>query len=163
MNKTLKVLVLAMLAAGPTLALAQTPRASFADSFAQMQALSSNSSQWQPMQPTLTRQAVAPRDLLSFREYQALASNSSQWQRDQGSVGVDKGPTFAKTHPRGIPFGDYQAIASNSDAFQTTNTAGPSSVATSDGGNPSADSGSTPRDRLARAFRQGRAVPSASN
>lgn len=163
MNKTFKVVAVALLAGGPALALAQSPKASFADTFSQMQALSSNSSQWQPAQPTITRQAIASRDPLSFRDYQALASNSSRWQAARGSIGVDEGPRFAKTHPQGIPFADYQAIASNSDAFQTTKTAGLSSVATNDDGNLSAGNGSTLRDRLARVFPWGPGAPAVGN
>ena len=50
MNKTFTFLAVAALASGSNLAFAQSP--AFADTFAEMQALSSNSSQWQPTQPS---------------------------------------------------------------------------------------------------------------
>src|SRR5205809_5048456 len=115
MNKTFTFLAVAALASGSNLAFAQSP--AFADTFAEMQALSSNSSQWQPTQPSVGREAVAPRSRLTLRDYQALSSNSSQWQLGQGQIGIDNGPTFAKTHPQGIPFAEYQAVATNSDQY----------------------------------------------
>ena len=83
MNKTFTFLAVAALASGSNLALAQSPKSSFADTFAEMQNLSSNSSQWQPTQPSVGREAVAPRSRLTLRDYQALSSNSSRWQLDQ--------------------------------------------------------------------------------
>jgi hypothetical protein len=134
-----------------TLAFAQAPKTSFGDTFAEMQALSSNSSQWQPPQAVASRQAAGPRDRLALQDYQALASNSSQWQIDQGPIAIDRGPTFAQTHPRGIAFGEYQALASNSGEFQLSGDAGTSSYASA--ATAQAASGRpTVRDRWARLF-----------
>ncbi|MGG7380182.1 hypothetical protein ACQ7B2_15980, partial [Escherichia coli] len=67
---------IATLLGGSSLAFAQPFSASFANSFAEMQALSSNSSQWQQARPTFSRGAPIPRSQLSVSDYQALASNS---------------------------------------------------------------------------------------
>ena len=150
MNKTFTFLAVAALASGSNLAFAQSP--SFADTFAEMQALSSNSSQWQPTQPSGGREAVAPRSRLALRDYQTLSSNSSQWQLGQGQIGVDNGPTFAKTHPQGIPFADYQAVAANSDQYAVTGSVATSSIARTDGPTIAGSRGSTLRDRLTTFF-----------
>src|SRR5262245_10250836 len=73
----LRFLAVAVLAGGSTLALAQPFQSSFANMFAEMQALSSNSSQWQQAKPSFSRQSVAQRDRVSLTDYQALSSNSS--------------------------------------------------------------------------------------
>ncbi|HEY4139152.1 MAG TPA: hypothetical protein VGN65_11895 [Casimicrobiaceae bacterium] len=153
MNKTFTFLAVAALTASSTLVFAQSPKASFADTFADMQALSSNSSQWQPPQPVVSRQAAGPRDRVALRDYQALSSNSSQWQIDQGTIAIDSGPTFAQAHPHGIAFAEYQALASNSGEFQLSGNADASSYAST--ATPQAAMGARPtlRDRWARLFR----------
>ena len=158
MNKTFTFLAVAALVSGSNLALAQSLKSSFADTFAEMQALSSNSSQWKPTQPSAGREAVAPRNRLTLRDYQALSSNSSQWQFDQGQVGVDNGPTFAKTHPNGIPFGDYQALAANSDQYATSNNVTTSLIATAEAAGIARSRGPTLRDRLTSFFHRGTQV-----
>jgi hypothetical protein len=153
MNKTFTFVAVAALVSSSTIALAQPSTASFADSFAEMQALSSNSSQWQQARPTFNRGAPIPRTQLSVSDYQALASNSTQWQFDQGRIGVDNGPTFAQTHPRGISFADYQALASNSGEYQVPLDSRSTSVASNEARN--ANMGKTPtlRERWASLFR----------
>src|SRR3982751_2532007 len=109
MNKTFTFVAVATLVSGSTVALAQPAAASFAGTFAELQSISSNSSQWQQRQsPSVPSEWVAPARL-TVANFQALSSNSSQWQIDQGGpIGIDHGPTFAQTHPRGISFADYQ-------------------------------------------------------
>lgn len=152
MNKTFTFLAIAGFVGGSNLAFAQPPKAPFADTFAEMQALSSNSAQWQPAQPRVERDALAPRSRLSLRDYQALSSNSSQWQFDQGQVGVDNGPTFAKTHPQGIPFAEYQALAANSDQYAVADSVAASSIARTDSPTIAGSRGPTLRDRLTSFF-----------
>ena len=152
MNKTFTFLAVAAFVGGSNLTFAQSPKAPFADTFAEMQALSSNSSQWQPAQPRVERDALAPRNRLTLRDYQALSSNSSQWQFDQGQVGVDNGPTFAKTHPQGIPFAEYQALAANSDQYAVTDSRAASSIARTEGPMIAGSRGPTLRDRLTSFF-----------
>ena len=152
MNKTFTFLAVAALVGGSNLAFAQSPKASFAGTFAEMQALSSNSSQWQPTQPSGGREAVAPRSRLALRDYQTLSSNSSQWQLGQGQIGVDNGSTFAKTHPQGIPFAEYQAVAANSDQYAAAGSVATSSIARTDGPTIAGSRGSTLRDRLTSFF-----------
>ena len=158
MNRTFKLVVVAAIAGSSRFALAASSgAASFADAFAGMQALSSNSSQWQPAQRAPAGTTVARHEPLSIRDYQALSSNSSQWQFDQG-VSIDRGPTFAQTHPHGIPFADYQALSANSDQYGPSANAA-SSMAMSDGVATTAGSGATLRQRLTGWFR-GRAPAS---
>jgi len=155
MNKTFTFLAVAALMAGSTMASAQPARTSFADTFAEMQAVSSNSSQWQPRQALVTARVAGPRDRVALADYQALASNSSQWQLDQGPVVVDGGPTFAQTHPRGIAFAEYQALASNSGEFQNVGDGGiTSSFASTGAAQGAVTAGLTLRDRWARLFRR---------
>lgn len=117
MNKTLNA-ALAILVGGTTsLAIAQSSKESFADTFASMQALSSNSSNWQQEKPAFSQIAKATGVALSSREMQALSSDSPVWQIDQGKPVLDYGPTFAQTHPHGLSFSQYQAYASNSGEF----------------------------------------------
>ena len=61
MNKTFTFLAVAALVSGSNLALAQSLKSSCADTFAEMQALSSNSSQWHPTEPSVGREGFAPR------------------------------------------------------------------------------------------------------
>ena len=152
MNKTFTFLVVAALLESSPLAFAQSPKGSFADTFAEMQALSSNSSQWQPPQSAVSRQAAGPRDRVALRDYQALASNSSQWQIDQGTIPIDSGPTFAQTHPHGIAFAEYQAVASNSGEFQLSGDADISSYASTATPQAAMSGRPTLRDRWARLF-----------
>ena len=150
MNKTFTFLAVVAVTGGSTLGFAQSPKASFADTFADLQALSSNSSQWQYPQPAVGRQARGPRDRVALQDYQALASNSSQWQIDQGTIAIDRGPTFAQVHPQGIAFAEYQALASNSGEFQLSGGGDTSSYA-------STGRRATFRDRWARLFRHAEA------
>ena len=120
MNKSLNVALAILFGGTASLALAQSPKESFVDTFAAMQSLSSNSSNWQQDKPVFSK---APRERgagYSLREMQALSSDSPVWQIDHGKVEVDRGPTFAQTHPRGLSFSQYQAYASNSGEFALT-------------------------------------------
>lgn len=152
MNKTFTFVAAAALVSSSTIALAQPSTVSFADSFAAMQALSSNSSQWQPAQPTFSRGGAIPRAQLSVSDYQALASNSTQWQLDQGRIGIDNGPTFAQTHPHGISFADYQALASNSGEYQIAADSRSTSVAANEPPNANTSKAPTLRERWASLF-----------
>jgi hypothetical protein len=117
MNKSLNVALAVLLGGTTSLAVAQSPKESFADTFATMQGLSSNSSNWQQDKPVFSK---APRERsagYSLRDMQALSSDSPGWQIDQGKVQFDRGPTFAQTHPHGLSFSQYQAYASNSGEF----------------------------------------------
>ena len=126
MNKSRHVVVALLLGATASLAHAQSGGDSFAGNFAALQALSSNSSQWQPAAPQI---ANGPRNAsvaLSLRAMQALNSDSPVWQIDQGRITPDRGPTFAQTHPHGLAFAQYQAYASNSGEFSApANTVAP--------------------------------------
>ena len=152
MRKTFTFLAVAALTAGSTLAFAQSPKTSFADAFGNLQALSSNSSQWQPRQPADNRQAAGPRGRIELQDYQALASNSSQWQIDQGPMVVDRGPTFAQTHPKGLSFVEYQALASNSGEFQIAGDGATSSFASAAAPRDAMGARATLLDRWARLF-----------
>ena len=129
MNRSLNVALAILLGGGASLSVAQSPKESFADSFATMQELSSNSSNWQRDKPAFSKAPRQPSAAVSLRDYQALSSNSSQWQLDQGVITIDKGPTFAKTHPHGLSFSEYQAYAANSDQFALPPNADTSSFA----------------------------------
>lgn len=117
LRTALHTTIAVLLGATASLAHAQSGNDSFAGRFAAMQALSSNSSQWQPATPQpgngLRNAPVA----LSLRDMQALNSDSPVWQIDQARVTVDRGPTFVETHPHGLAFAQYQAYASNSNEF----------------------------------------------
>jgi hypothetical protein len=117
MNKSLTVALAFLLGGTASLVLAQPPKESFAETFARLQAESSNSAMFQQDKPDFNAAAAYPSTGLAFREAQALSSNSSMWQLDSGKVDFDYGPTFAKTHPHGLPFAVYEAYASNSGAF----------------------------------------------
>ena len=129
MNKSLNVALAILLGGAASLSVAQSPKESFADMFAAMQAASSNSSNWQRDKPVFSKAPRQPSAALSLRDYEALSSNSSQWQLDQGVITIDKGPTFAKTNPHGLSFSQYQAYASNSDEFALPSNADTSSFA----------------------------------
>lgn len=150
-------LAVVVLAGASTLAFAQPSSSSFASTFAEMQALSSNSSQWQQQTPSFSRQAATPHDRVSLGDYQALSSNSSQWQPDQGGMPVDNAPAFARTHPRGIPFAEYQALASNSGEYQMASAGIGLPLATADSRHTSL------RDRLAAIFGRSNATPANDN
>src|SRR5216110_3473370 len=129
MNKSLNVALAIFLGGTASLAIAQSPKESFADTFANMQSLSSNSSEWQREKPVFSK---APRETstgLSIREMQALSSDSPVWLIDQGKVEFDHGSTFAQTHPHGLSFAQYQAYASNSGEFALPSNADVSSFA----------------------------------
>jgi hypothetical protein len=134
MNKSLNVALAILFGSTASLALAQSPKESFVDTFATMQSLSSNSSNWQQDKPVFSK---VPRERsagFSLRETQALSSDSPVWQIDQGKVQFDRGPTFAQTHPHGLSFSQYQAYASNSGEFALAPNADmPSIAATGDG------------------------------
>jgi hypothetical protein len=128
-KKSLNVALAILFGGAASLSIAQPPKESFADAFATMQELSSNSSNWQRDKPVFNKAPREPSAAYSLRDYQALSSNSSQWQLDQGVIAIDKGPTFAKTHPHGLSFSEYQAYASNSDEFALPPNADTSSFA----------------------------------
>ncbi|HEY3180183.1 MAG TPA: hypothetical protein VGL25_15040 [Casimicrobiaceae bacterium] len=129
MNKSRNVALAIVLGGTASLALAQSPKESFADTFARMQSLSSNSSNWQRDKPVISNVPKDPIAGLSIREMQALSSDSPGWQIDQGKVEFDHGPTFAQTHPHGLSFSQYQAYASNSGEFTLPPNADVSSFA----------------------------------
>ena len=129
MNKSLNVALAILFCGTASLALAQSPKEAFADTFATMQGLSSNSSNWQGDKPVFSK---APRERsagFSLRDMQALSSDSPVWQIDQGKVQFDQGPSFAQTHPHGLSFAQYQAYASNSGEFALPTNADMPSVA----------------------------------
>jgi hypothetical protein len=129
MNKSLNVALAILFGGTASLAVAQSPKESFADTFAAMQAASSNSSNWQRDKPVFSKAPREPSAGYSNREMQALSSDSPVWQIDQGKVEFDRGPTFAKTHPHGLSFSEYQAYASNSGEFALPPNADMSSIA----------------------------------
>lgn len=129
MNKSLNVALAILFGGTASLALAQSPKESFADKFATMQSLSSNSSNWQRDKPIYSSVPMQSNVGFSLREMQALSSDSPVWQTDQGKVGFDHGLTFAQTHPHGLSFSQYQAYASNSGEFALPPTADVSSFA----------------------------------
>jgi hypothetical protein len=130
MNKSLNVALAILFGTTASLALAQSPKESFADTFATMQALSSNSSNvYQRDKPVFSKAARESRAGYSTREMQALSSDSPVWEIDQGKVALDRGPTFAQTHPHGLSFSEYQAYASNSGEFALPTNANASSIA----------------------------------
>jgi hypothetical protein len=117
MTKPLNIALAVLIGGTVSLAQAQSPKQSFADAFADMQALSSNSSNWQRDKPVFSK---APRERVagfSLRDMQALSSDSPVWELEQGKIEVDRGPSFARTNPHGLSFSQYQAYASNSDEF----------------------------------------------
>ena len=129
MNKSLNVALAIFFGGTASLAVAQSPKESFADTFATMQSLSSNSTNWQREKPVFSK---APTELsagFSLREMQALSSDSPGWQIVQGKVEFDRGQTFAQTHPHGLSFSQYQAYASNSGEFALPTNADMSSFA----------------------------------
>ncbi len=129
MTKSLHVAIAVLLGVTASLAHAQSTKESFAGSFAAMQALSSNSPQWQPDRPQLGNAPRNAPEALSLAGLQALSSDSPVWQIDHGRVPLDRGPTFAKTHPHGLEFAQYQAYASNSGDFSApANTVAPPSM-----------------------------------
>ena len=129
MNKSLNVALAILFGGTASLAVAQSPKESFADTFATMQSLSSNSSNWQRDKPVLSKAPKEASAGFSLREMQALSSDSPVWQIDQGKVQFDQGPTFAQTHPHGLSFSQYQAYASNSGEFALPPNADTSSFA----------------------------------
>ena len=129
MNKSRNVALAIFFGGTASLAVAQSPKESFADTFASMQAASSNSSNWQRDKPVFSKAPREPSAGFSIREMQALSSDSPGWQIDQGKVEFDRGPTFAQTHPHGLSFSEYQAYASNSDEFALPPNADTSSFA----------------------------------
>ena len=129
MNKPLSVALAILLGGTASLSVAQSSKESFADSFAAMQELSSNSANWQRGKPVLSKAPREPGPGFSLRDMQALSSDSPVWQVDQGKVEFDRGPTFAKTHPHGLSFSQYQEYASNSGEFALPPNADTSSFA----------------------------------
>ena len=132
MNKLLNVALAVLFGGTASLALAQSMKESFADTFATMQSLSSNSSNWQRDQPIFNKVPMQSSVGFSLREMQALSSDSPVWQANQGKVEFDHGPTFAQTHPRGLSFSQYQSYASNSGEFALPPNADVSSLAAAD-------------------------------
>lgn len=156
MTKTVKLVSAALAAGSATFALAQTPQATFADTFASMQAESSNSSQFQPDNPIVGSQPADPVAGLSISELQALSSEAPAWQTDQGTVPFDAGWRVAQSQPRQLSIDDYQALSSNSGEFASPAEAGTSSLAANDGVNSAGTANKTTiLDRLAILFHRG--------
>jgi hypothetical protein len=156
MTKTVKLVSAALAAGTATFALAQTPAASFADTFASMQAESSNSSQFQPSTPVVGSQLGDPVAGLSIPELQALSSEAPAWQIDQGRIPSDAGSRLAQTQPRRLSIDDYQALSSNSGKFESPAEAGSSSLAANDTVNSTGNANKTTLlDRLATLFHRG--------
>ena len=107
MNKSLNVALAFLLGGAASLAFAQSTKESFADTFATMQALSSNSSNFQRDKPDFSNTPRKPSVGFSIREMQALSSDSPAWQIDQGKVEFDHGPTFVQTRPHGLSSPQY--------------------------------------------------------
>jgi len=128
-NRSLNVALAIVLGGTASLSLAQSTKESFADTFASMQSLSSNSSNWQQAKPSFSNVPKGPQAAFSIRQMQALSSDSPVWQIDQGKVEFDHGPTFAQTHPHGLSFSQYQAYASNSGEFAVPSNTGTPSFA----------------------------------
>jgi len=129
-NRSLNVALAIVLGATASLAFAQSTKNVFADTFASMQSLSSNSSNWQQDKPRFSNVSKGPQAAFSIRQMQALSSDSPIWQLDQGKVEFDRGPTFAQAHPHGLSFSQYQAYAANSEEFAVpSNTDMPSFAA----------------------------------
>ena len=133
MNKSLNVALAILFGGTASLAVAQSPKESFADMFAAMQEASSNSSNWQRDKPVFSTAPREPGAAYSIRDMQALSSDSPVWQIDQGKVEFDRSPSFAKTHPHGLSFSEYQAYASNSGEFARPANADVSSIAAATG------------------------------
>jgi hypothetical protein len=139
MNKSLNVALAILLGGTASLAVAQSPKESFADTFATMQGLSSNSSNWQQDKPVFNKSPRERSAGYSLRDMQALSSDSPVWQIDQGKVQFDRGPTFAQTHPHGLSFSVYQAYASNSGEFALPPNADMPSIAATGTANVAGD------------------------
>jgi len=156
MTKSLNVALAVLIGGAASFAYAQSPKEAFANAFADMQSLSSNSSNWQREAPTFSK---APRERsagLSIREMQALSSDSPVWEIDRGKIEVDHGPTFAQTHPHGLSFSQYQAYASNSDEFAPPRTVDISSIAATDPVSVAGDAAKvTLHDRIANFLHRG--------
>ena len=156
MNKSLNIALAILFGGTASLAIAESPKESFADTFANMQSLSSNSSNWQRDKPVFIK---APRERsagYSIREMQALSSDSPVWQIDQGKVEFDHGPTFAQTHRHGLSFSQYQAYASNSGEFALPPNADMSSIAATETVNVAGDTEKpTLSERIARFLHRG--------
>jgi len=156
MTKSLNVALAVLIGGAASFAYAQSPKEAFANAFADMQSLSSNSSNWQRATPTFSK---APRERsagLSIREMQALSSDSPVWEIDGGKIEVDHGPTFAQTHPHGLSFSQYQAYASNSDEFAPPRTVDISSIAATDPVSVAGDAAKvTLHDRIANFLHRG--------
>src|SRR5919204_5997338 len=118
MNKSLKFVAVTLIAGTSTVALAQSKKEAFADTFASMQALSSNSSEFQLPARSSSREPAHAAPRVSIREMQALSSEAPAWQLDRGNIGADNGTRFAQTRPHGTSFAEYQALSSNSGRFE---------------------------------------------
>ena len=84
MNRTLKSTITAVLLGTATLAVAQSPSESFADTIRQFQALSGAGPAFKP-QPTFSNEPKAPAPRLSTREFQAMSSDSVAFKLPAGS------------------------------------------------------------------------------
>ena len=155
MNKSLNVALAILFGGTASLAVAQSPKESFADMFATMQGASSNSSNWQQDKPVFSKAPREPGAAYSIRDMQALSSDSPVWQIDQGKVEFDRSPSFAKTHPHGLSFSEYQAYASNSGEFALPPNADMSSIAATGSVNVASDTKPTLRERIAGFLHRG--------
>ena len=158
MNKSLSVALAILVGGTASLAIAQSPKESFADTFAAMQELSSNSSNWQRDKPFFSKTPRERSAGYSIRDMQALSSDSPGWQIDQGRVEFDRGPTFAQSHPHGLSFAQYQAYASNSGEFALSPTADMSIAATGTVNMPGDTAKPTLGERIATLLHRGSAT-----
>ena len=159
MNKSLNVVLAIVLGGTASFAVAQSPKETFADTFATMQSLSSNSSNWQQDKPVFSKSPRERSAGYSIRDMQALSSDSPVWQIDQGKVEFDRGPTFAQTHPHGLSFSQYQAYASNSGEFALPPSADMSSIAATGAVNVAGDTAKpTLGERIASFLHRGGAT-----
>jgi len=117
MNHAFKIAAATLLLGSATLALAQAPKESFADTFARMQSLSSPAPAFHQPTPSgsISDDPAVP---LTTAQMQAWSSETPMWQLDHGRINPANGPTFAQSHPHGLPFDFYQAAASNSDEYK---------------------------------------------
>lgn len=163
MNRTFKILTISVMAGAASVAFAQTPKESFAETFAGMQAESSNSGHYHQTQPELNRQAADPTAGLSEREMQALSSESPGWQLNN-RINVNRGPMFAQAYPHGIAFAEYQAESSNGGEFKQPGEADTSSLASTDTGTVTSSAGKpTLPQRFASFFHRNGAASTQAN
>src|SRR5437899_7617769 len=90
MNKSFSIALAILVGGTASLAVAQSPKESFADTLAAMQELSSNSSNWQRDKPVVGKTPRERSAGYSIRDMQALSSDSPGWQINAGRVEFDR-------------------------------------------------------------------------